>query len=90
LPRFTGGSTGALPPRATLHLVKSAPADHRGASRAATAAPTTIEVVRSERTIVRDVDEQLPLILSGTALLLVLAGLAVTLARTRMAPRPRH
>jgi hypothetical protein len=51
-------------------------------------APTTIEVVRPERTIVRDVDEALPLILSGTALLLVLAGVGFTLVRTRMAPRP--
>lgn len=64
------------------------PIDHPGAGRAPTAAPTTIEVVRPERTIVRDVDEALPLILSSTALLLVLAGLAIALARTRMVPRP--
>jgi hypothetical protein len=51
-------------------------------------APTTIELVRPERTIVRDVDETLPLILSGTALLLVLAGVGFTLVRTRMEPRP--
>jgi hypothetical protein len=49
----------------------------------APAVPTTIEVVRPERTIVRDVDEALPLILSGTALLLVLGGLAFTLVYTR-------
>lgn len=47
-----------------------------------------IEVVRPERTIVRDVDQALPLILSGTALLLVLAGVGFTLVRIRMAPRP--
>jgi hypothetical protein len=64
------------------------PVDHPGASRAPTAAPTMIEVVRPERTIVRDVDEALPLILSSTALLLVLAGLAVTLVRTGLVPRP--
>jgi hypothetical protein len=64
------------------------PADHPGASRAPNAVPTTIEVVRPERTIVRDVDEALPLILSSTALLLVLASLAITLVRTRMVPRP--
>ena len=64
------------------------PADHPGASRAPSATPTTIEVVRPERTIVRDVDELLPLILSSTALLLVLAGLGITLIRTRMLPRP--
>jgi hypothetical protein len=45
-------------------------------------APTTIEVVRPERTIVRDVDEALPLILSGTALLLTLAGVGFTLLLT--------
>jgi hypothetical protein len=49
---------------------------------------TTIEVVRPERTIVRDVDQALPLILSSTALLLVLTGLGITLVRARMLPRP--
>jgi len=66
------------------------PVDHPGASRAPTAVPTTIEVVRPERTIVRDVDEALPLILSSTALLLVLARLGISLIRTRMTPRPGH
>jgi hypothetical protein len=66
------------------------PVDHPGASRAPTAVPTTIEVVRPERTIVRDVDDSLPLILSSTALLLVLTGLGVTLMRARMTPRPGH
>jgi len=65
------------------------PADHPGMSRASQhAAPTTIEVVRPERTIVRNVDDALPLILSGTALLIVLAGVGFTLLRTRMVPRP--
>jgi hypothetical protein len=50
--------------------------------------PATIEVVRPQRTIVRDVDEALPLILSGTALLIVLASVGFTLVRTRTAPRP--
>jgi hypothetical protein len=50
-------------------------------------APTTVEVVRPERTIVRDVDEALPMILSGTALALALAGLAMTLIYVRMLPR---
>jgi hypothetical protein len=54
------------------------------------AAPTTIEVVRPERTIVRDVDEPLPLILSSTALLLAFAGIGVVMIRTRMAPRAGH
>ena len=64
------------------------PADHPGASRAVTAVPATIEVVRPERTVVRDVDEALPVILSGAALLLALAGLAIALGRTRFTPRP--
>jgi hypothetical protein len=62
--------------------------DHPGMSRAPQYdAPTTIEVVRPDRTIVRDDVEALPLILSGTALLLVLAGVGFTLVRTRMVPR---
>ena len=65
------------------------PADHPGMSRAPQYdSPTTIEVVRPERTIVRDVDEALPLILSGTALALVLASLGFGLVRTRIVPRP--
>jgi hypothetical protein len=67
------------------------PADHPGMSRAPQYdGPTTIEVVRPERTIVRDVDEALPMILSSAALLLVLAGLVVVLIRTRTAPRAGH
>ena len=54
-----------------------------------TGEPAIIEVVRPERTIVRDVDEALPLILSSTALLLVLANTGMTLMRTRVAPRAR-
>jgi hypothetical protein len=65
------------------------PADHVGMSRAPQYdGPSTIEVVRPERTIVRDVDEALPLILSSTALMLVLASIGVALVRTRIAPRP--
>jgi hypothetical protein len=63
------------------------PVDHPGASRAQPA-PTTVEVVRPERTIVRDVDEALPIALSATALLLVLAMFGMMLARTRLVPRP--
>jgi hypothetical protein len=47
----------------------------------------TIEVVRPERTIVRDVDEALPIALSGAALLLVLATLGGALIRGRLVPR---
>jgi len=61
------------------------PVDHAGASRAQPT-PTTIEVVRPERTIVRDVDQALPIALAGSAL--VLAMLGITLVRTRLVPRP--
>jgi hypothetical protein len=37
---------------------------------------------------VRDVDEVLPIVLSGTALLAVLALFGFTLVRTRVVPRP--
>ena len=65
------------------------PADHPGMSRAPQYdSPTTIEVVRPERTIVREVDEALPIALAGSALVLVLAMLGVTLVRARLVPRP--
>jgi hypothetical protein len=54
---------------------------------AAVSTPATIEVVRPERTIVREVDAELPLIMSGAALLLVLAGGTVVLVRSRSTPR---
>ena len=63
------------------------PVDHPGASRAEPT-PTTIEVVRPERTLVRDVDQALPIALAGSALVLVLAMIGVTLVRTRLVPRP--
>jgi hypothetical protein len=65
------------------------PTDHPGMSGAPLYdAPTTIEVVRPERTIVRDVDQALPIALAGSALVLVLAMIGVTLVRTRLVPRP--
>jgi hypothetical protein len=65
------------------------PAEQSGMSRAPQDdTPTTIGLPRPERAIVRDVDEALPLILSGTALLLVLAGIGFALIRTRILPRP--
>jgi hypothetical protein len=87
-------SANALPPTHTSDAAQASypgtSIDHPGATRAATADPTTIEIVRPERTIVRDVAEPLPLILSSIALLLGLVGLAVALIRTRIAPRPGH
>jgi hypothetical protein len=64
------------------------PVDHPGASRApAYDAPTTIVVSRPERTVVRDVDELLPVLLSTGALVLALAGMGIVLVHTRMIPR---
>ena len=65
------------------------PADRPTAGRAPSVAPSTIEIVRPERTIVRDVDEALPLILSISALLLALAGMGMALNhRSGSTPRP--
>ena len=65
------------------------PVDHPGMSPAPRYdAPTTIEVVRPERPIVRDVDEALQLSLSGTALALVPASLGFAPMRMRPVPRP--
>jgi hypothetical protein len=56
------------------------PVDHPGASRAPEyTAPTTVQVVRPERTIVRDVDEVVPVVLSSAALLVAIGGCAFVL-----------
>jgi hypothetical protein len=60
------------------------PADFPGATRAPEyQPPTTIEVVRPEPTVIRDVDETLPIALGGAALLVALGGTGLTLVRTR-------
>jgi hypothetical protein len=61
--------------------VGDTPADFPGATRAPDVAPPTIQVVRPERTVVRDVNEVLPIVLSGAALLIVLMGAAFVLVR---------
>jgi hypothetical protein len=62
-------------PVAPAPKVGDTPVDDPGASRAPQyAAPPTIQVVRPERTIVRDVDQVLPIVLSSAALLLALGG----------------
>lgn len=59
------------------------PVDFPGASRAPEyTPPTTIQVLRPERTIVRDVDEVLPVALSSAAILLALGGYAFLLVAT--------
>jgi hypothetical protein len=68
--------------------VGDTPADFPNASRAPEYnGPTTIAVVRPERTIVRDVDEALPIILASLALLIALAGTGYTLIRSRGSSR---
>ena len=64
------------------------PVDFPGASRAPQyQPPATIQVVHPERTVVRDVDAVLPLVLSGAALLLALLGMGVVMTRTRSTRR---
>ena len=72
---------------ASAAKVGDTPADFPGASRAPDVAPPTIQVVRPERTIVRDVNEVLPIALSGAALLIVLMGAAFVLVRVRLERR---
>jgi hypothetical protein len=67
--------------------VGDTPADFPGASGTPDIAPPTIQVVRPERTIVRDVNEVLPIVLSGAALLIVLMGAAFVLVRVRLERR---
>jgi hypothetical protein len=71
--------------------VGDTPVDHPGASRAPEyTAPTTIQVVRPERTIVRDVDEALPVVLSSAALLVALGGCTFLLVASIRRSRPGH
>ena len=64
------------------------PADFPGAIRAPQyEAPRTISIVRPERTVVRDVNQALPIALSTAALLLALGGLGIALTRTGVVRR---
>ncbi len=77
------GGAPRLPVQPVAAAPKSGdtPVDHPGASRTPQyTAPTTIQVVRPERTIVRDVDELLPVVLSSAALLIAVGGSALLLA----------
>lgn len=68
--------------------VGDTPATFPGASRAPEyEAPATLQVVRPERTIVRDVDEELPIILAGLALAIAVGGAGYVLVRTRALQR---
>jgi hypothetical protein len=65
------------------------PVDHPGASRTPEyTAPTTIQVVRPERAIVRDVDDLLPVVLSSAALLIAVGGSALLLTGSVRRRRP--
>jgi hypothetical protein len=89
--RAAAGARTEAPATSTFPLADfrggDSPVDHPGASRAQPT-PTTVEVIQPERTIVRDVDEALPIALAGTALLLVLVTLGITLVRMHPTPRP--
>jgi hypothetical protein len=71
-------------PVAPAPKVGDTKSDSPGASRAPQYdAPRTIQVVRPERTIVRDTDPVLPIALSGAALLLALGLAGTALIRVR-------
>jgi hypothetical protein len=75
-------------PVASRPKLGDTPADHPGASRAPDyQAPTTIQVVRPERTIVRDADQTLPIVLAGLAVLIALASAGYPIARARALKR---
>jgi glycoprotein J len=76
------------PGAAASTKIGDTPATFPGASRAAEyEAPTTLQVVRPERTIVRDADRELPIILAGLALAIALGGAGYVLVRTRTLQR---
>jgi hypothetical protein len=67
------------------------PVDFPGASRAPQAAPQPpIQVVRPERTIIRDDNPTLPLILAGLALLVALSGGVQVLSQRRVLHTRAH
>ena len=80
-------------PAVQLQVAKQGdtPADYPGASRSLTyQAPRTIAVVRPERTIVRESDQLLSIVLACAAMVLALGGLGVAIARTGPARIARH
>jgi Alphavirus glycoprotein J len=64
------------------------PATYPGASRTPRYdAPDTVRIVQPERTVVRDADQALPIVLAGLALLIALGGAGFVLVRTRALQR---
>jgi hypothetical protein len=71
-------------------VVGDTPADYPGMPGAPKyEGPSTVEVVRPERTIVRDADEVLPIAVAALALLVALGGTAYVVVRTRSIPPAR-
>ena len=71
-------------PVAPAPRVGDTKSDSPGASRAPQYdLPRTIQVLRPERTVVRDTDEALPIVLSGAALLVALGLAGTALIRVR-------
>jgi hypothetical protein len=84
LPRIGDTPAEFGQPVAPAPKVGDTPADFPGASRAARSTqPSTITVVRPERTVVRDTDPVLPMILASLALLVALGIAGTGLVRMR-------
>ena len=72
------------PPLAVAATAGDTKYDSPGASRAPQYEPTrTIQIIRPERTIVRDADQVLPIALSGAALLVALGLAGAAMIRVR-------
>jgi hypothetical protein len=79
---------GMTAPASAPVKVGDTPADFPGASRAPKYdGPSTVAIVRPERTTVRDVDQALPIVLAGLALLIAVAGTGYVLVRMRTMAR---
>ena len=68
---------------AAVAKVGDTPSDFPGATRAQATPPTAVTVVRPERTIVRDADSLLPLIVASLALLVALGVAGTALVHQR-------
>ena len=75
--------TRHLTPSDFAGKVGDTPADFPGATRAQATPPTAVTVVRPERTIVREADSLLPLIVASLALLVALGVAGTALVHQR-------
>jgi hypothetical protein len=79
-----GDTKSDLPQPASSATLGDTKSDSPGATRAPKAEqPTTIQVVRPERTIVRDTDPVLPIVLASLALLVAVGAGGTALVRMR-------